>query len=81
MIDGKLQAGVYRTDDKVEILSFDEIGEDYARWGGEGDCSLQSWRRMCWKYIELECKRIGRDPSVKAPLVMERFGVVYPGRE
>ena len=65
----------------VEILSFDEIGEDYAQWGGEGDCSLQSWRRMYWKYIEMECKRIGRDPSVKAPLVMERFGVVYPSRE
>jgi len=41
---------------------------------------LRSWRRMYWNYIELECQRIGRDLCVKAPLVMERFVVVYPNR-
>ena len=81
VIDGNSRPVCITRTTNVEILSFDEIGEDYARWGGEGDCSLQSWRPMYWKYIELECKRIGRDPSVKAPLVMERFGVVYASRE
>ncbi len=61
----------------VETIPFDEVGEAYARWGGEGDLSLASWRAMYWRYISQECKRIGRDPSMKAPLVMERFEVVY----
>jgi len=32
---------------------------------------------MYWEYIVSECKRIGREPDVKAPLAMERFRVVY----
>ena len=61
----------------ARVIPFDEVGEDYARWGGEGDCSLASWRAMYWSYITGECQRIGRAPDPKAPLVMERFRVVY----
>jgi uncharacterized protein YhfF len=61
----------------VEIIPFSDVPEDYARWGGEGDCSLESWRRMYWKYIGLECKRIRREPATSAPMVMERFAVAY----
>ena len=62
----------------VEIIPFNQVPEDYARWGGEGDCSMESWRRMYWEYIVLECKRIGREPAAIAPMVMERFRLVYP---
>jgi uncharacterized protein YhfF len=62
---------------EVRVLPFDEVGEEYARWGGEGDRTLASWRAMYWSYIVGECKRIGRAPDSKAPLVMERFRVVY----
>ncbi len=62
---------------EVCIIPFDEVGEEYARDGGEGDRSLLSWRKMYWEYIVSECARIGRDPTEKAPLVMERFKVVY----
>ena len=65
---------------EIRILPFDEVGEEYARDGGEGDCTLGSWREMYWKYIVSECSRIGREPSRKAPLVMERFRVVYRER-
>jgi len=61
----------------VEITPFEEVGQDHARWGGEGDCTLGAWREMYWSYIEDECKRIGRKPDRMAPLVMERFRVVY----
>jgi uncharacterized protein YhfF len=67
---------VARTTD-VETIPFNEVPEDYARWGGEGDCSLETWRRMYWKYIVLECYRIGREPTCEAPMIMERFVVVY----
>ena len=67
---------IIRTTD-VAILPFDEVPERYAREGGEGDRSLATWRPMYWRYIVSECRRIGREPLASAPLVMERFVVVY----
>ena len=61
----------------VRVLPFDEVGEEYAQQGGEGDRTLDSWRRIYWSYIEGECNRIGRTPDPKSPLVLERFRVVY----
>ena len=61
----------------VQVIPFDEVGSEYATWGGEEDRTFASWRRMYWRYIESECARIGRIPHEKAPLVMERFRVVY----
>ena len=62
---------------EVRTIPFDDVGEEYAREGGEEDCTLLSWQKMYWDYIVSECARIGRTPSEKAPLVMERFKVVY----
>jgi uncharacterized protein YhfF len=45
--------------------------------GGERDRTLASWRDLYWSYITSECERLGRAPDPKAPLVMERFEVVY----
>lgn len=61
----------------VQVVPFDEVGEDFAYAGGEDDRTLASWRRIYWDFIVFECARIGREPSKKAPLVMERFRVVY----
>jgi uncharacterized protein YhfF len=61
----------------VKTIPFDEVTEDYAWHGGEGDRSLAAWRGMYWSYIERECGRLSLDPSPKTPLVMERFRVVY----
>lgn len=62
---------------EIRTIPFGEVTEDYARDGGEDDRGLQSWRRMYWRYILSECERIQKEPSEKAPLVMERFKVVY----
>jgi uncharacterized protein YhfF len=61
----------------ARVIPFDEVGEDYARQGGEAGCTLAGWRDLYWRYIVGECERLGRDPHEKAPLVMERFEVVY----
>ena len=60
----------------VETLPFDSVPAAYAEWGGEGDRSVEGWRRMYWDYVVSECARIGREPRRDAPLVMERFRVV-----
>jgi uncharacterized protein YhfF len=61
----------------VRVLPFQEVGEEYAWWGGEGDRALPSWRDLYWDYIVAECERLGREADRRAPLVMERFRVVY----
>lgn len=62
---------------EVRIIPFDEVTEDYAWEGGEEDRSLASWRAIYWEYITRECQRLGLEPNSKAPLVMERFRLVY----
>jgi uncharacterized protein YhfF len=73
--DGKPVCIIETTD--VSIIPFDAVPELYAREGGEADRSLATWRPMYWRYIVSECRRIGREPHERAPLVMERFAVVY----
>ncbi len=64
-------------DAEVRILPYDEVDAAFAWDGGEEDRSLESWREMYWEYILLECGRISREPTLKTPLVCERFRVVY----
>jgi uncharacterized protein YhfF len=61
----------------VQVRPYDEVGEAYAWEGGERDRTLASWQDLDWDYIGSECGRLGRQPTVKTPLVMERFRVVY----
>ena len=65
---------------EVRVIPFDEGVEDFAYEGGEGDRSLADWRRIYWDYIVSKCGRLGGEPSEKAPLVMERFRVIYSER-
>jgi uncharacterized protein YhfF len=64
-------------DTEVTIVPYDEVDAAFARDGGEEDRTLESWRGIYWEFIVTECARIGREPSPKAPLVCERFLVVY----
>jgi uncharacterized protein YhfF len=61
----------------IRIIPFDEVTEDYAWHGGEGDRSMAGWRALYWSYIERECRRLALEPTPKTPLLMERFRVVY----
>jgi uncharacterized protein YhfF len=62
---------------KVAIVPFEEVSEEFAATEGEGDGSLRYWRECHWAYFGRECKRIGREPNVRMPVVCERFEVVY----
>jgi uncharacterized protein YhfF len=75
--DGKGEPVCIIKTSEVSVIPFDEVGETYAVEGGEGDCTLEGWRSIYWHCIVAACERIGREPSKKAPLVMERFAVVY----
>lgn len=75
-VGGDAPVCIIQTTD-VRIIPFDEVSEDYAWDGGEEDRSLATWRVIYWEYITRECERLGLTPTPKAPLVMERFRVVY----
>jgi uncharacterized protein YhfF len=62
---------------EATVVGCDELVDArFAYAGGEGDRTLESWRRTYWRYILAECARLEREPSRMTPLVCERFRVV-----
>jgi len=50
-----------------ETVPYNEVTAEYAAIEGEGDGSLEYWRRAHWNFFSRECKRIGREPSSAKP--------------
>jgi uncharacterized protein YhfF len=63
----------------VQVVAFDEVGEEFAAAEGEGDGSLAFWRDAHWAAFSREFEETGRSPSRDMPVVCERFEVVFPG--
>ncbi len=61
----------------VQVLPFNQVGEEHAFLEGEGDRSLKYWRDVHWKFFSMECQEIGKSPSNTMPVVCERFRRVY----
>lgn len=64
----------------VEQRPFDRVDAEHAAAEGEGDLSLDYWRRVHWKFFSAECADIGRKPERSMPIVLERFELLrrYP---
>jgi uncharacterized protein YhfF len=71
--------GIIRTTE-LRIVPFNQVDERFVRDYGEGDRTLDSWRREVWDYYHRECLALGRTPAQDMPLICERFEVVYPRR-
>ena len=61
----------------VEVHAFEDVGAEFAAAEGEGDRSLDFWRRAHWSYFGRVCERLGRARSPRMPVVCERFRVVF----
>lgn len=66
---------------ELEVVPFEQVTAEFAATEGEGDGSLDYWRRVHWDYFGRECARIGREPSQAMPVVCERFSVVFRDRK
>ena len=66
---------------RIEIVPYDDVSQTFAAIEGEGDGTLRYWREVHWDYFSRECRRIGRQPDPKMPVVCEQFKVVYPAAE
>ena len=61
----------------TEVVAFNEVTAQYAATEGEGDGSLQHWRRAHWAYFSRECERIGRTPNESMLVVCSVFEVLH----
>jgi len=66
---------------RVDVVPFDQVSEEFAATEGEGDGSLQYWRRAHDVFFARECQRIARQPDARMPVVCERFEVVFRGHD
>jgi len=64
---------------RVDVVPFDEVSEEFAATEGEGDGSLEYWRRVHLAYFGRECERLGRKIDPRMPVVCERFAVIFRG--
>jgi uncharacterized protein YhfF len=63
---------------EVEIRGFNKVDAIFAYEEGEGDRSLDYWRKVHWEVFSNECNMIGYRSVPGMPLVCERFRKVYP---
>jgi uncharacterized protein YhfF len=57
----------------VSIVPFQEVTAEHAAAEGEGDLSLEYWRKVHWKVFSKECRGLNREPDPAMPVVCERF--------
>ena len=62
---------------EVTVQKYNEVGADFARDEGEGDLSLDYWRKAHKNYFSRVLSKIGREFSEDMLLVCERFKVIY----
>ena len=60
-----------------EIIPFNEVTSEYAAIEGEGDGSLDYWRRGHWNFFSRECERIGKQPSETMLVICCVFEVLH----
>ena len=61
---------------EVEVVPFNQVSAKFAAREGEGDASLEYWRKEHWAFFSRECQRIGRVPSDTMPVVCSSFEVL-----
>lgn len=64
-------------DTNVEIKKFSEIDAEFAAKEGEGDLSLEHWRKVHEKYFKKKCEEYGIEFSEDMLVLCEEFEVVF----
>jgi uncharacterized protein YhfF len=60
-----------------EVVAFNDVTAEYAAIEGEGDGSLEYWRKGHWNFFSRECRRIGREPTETMPVICNVFEVLH----
>ena len=77
IIDGSGNARCIIQTREVTITPYNQVDAQFAFDEGEGDRTLEYWRRVHWEFFSRTLPRIGKEPSQDMPLLCERFRVIY----
>ncbi len=61
----------------VQLFPFNQVPPEFAATEGEGDGSLEYWRRVHWDCFTRDMAEMGGEPSEDMLVVCEEFQVVY----
>ena len=61
----------------VKTLKFNEITEELAAKEGEGDLSLDYWKKKHEKFFKMDCEEIGEEFTEDIPFFFIEFEIVY----
>ncbi len=61
----------------VEKCKYSDVSTEFAFLEGEGDRSLEWWRKAHWYFFAKECEELNIEPCEEMMLVLETFRVVY----
>ena len=64
---------------KVYVAAFDRVTAEHAFQEGEGDRSLDYWRKIHKDFLKKELAAINRSFDGNTKVVCEEFKMVYPG--
>ena len=62
---------------EVEIKPYNAVTAEFAFIEGEGDKSLEYWRRVHWEFFSMECDEIGKEPAEDMLVILEKFKVIW----
>jgi uncharacterized protein YhfF len=63
---------------EVRHIPFDLVDAEFAADEGEGDLSLDHWRRVHWDYFTSEGKSNGFEFDANSIVCCERFSLLFP---
>ena len=81
IMDSKDQAVCVIVDTDVKIVPFSEVDEEQARLEGEGDLSLEYWRKVHRECFKEWMEEAGRTFRENTKVVLETFKVVFSDQE
>ena len=61
----------------VRLIPFFSVREEHARLEGEGDKSLEHWKKAHWDYYTRELGEFGRAPLESMIVVFEEFETLF----
>ena len=61
----------------VDHVPFNEVTAEYAAIEGEGDKSLEYWKKSHWEYYTREMEEFDEKPSEDMIIVCEQFKTIF----
>ncbi len=78
VLDGRGEAVCVIRTTNVYTVPFDQVSAGHAHKEGEGDRSLDYWRRVHEDFFRAELAEAGAEFSPEMPVVCEEFEMVWP---